>query len=164
MKFEGSHPVDITLTSEEFTARHQSLKFKYKPVYDDIQYKFNPDGTVEASGRLKSGNVKPYLLSIGIPEAKIDSLLAKVGPLPPDPSFYLKGSGSVNSNQPNLNAQQLQIGNLAIPVDQIPKSELDLLTKEVIGAVPGVSVDSLSIEGGKAHFKGTYPDKITYPE
>lgn len=44
LQFRGSHPVDIALSSEEFTAARQHAAYKHSPLSRDFQARFHEAG------------------------------------------------------------------------------------------------------------------------
>jgi len=163
LRFEGSHPVDAAFTSEEFTALQQARRYKHDPLYaDQTQVKFNPDGTVETSGRIRKGNLEKYAEAIGIPRSQIAQIKEIADKFPADPTFYAKGTVVVTGGQVTTTVTSLEIAHVPVPADQINQATgpAEQLAEQVISLTPGLSVEEFSVVDGRAHFKGTYPDKV----
>ena len=162
LRFEGSHPVDASFTSEEFTALQQARNYKYDPLYaGQTQVKFNSDGTTEISGKIHKDNIEKYAQSIGLLAGQISQINDAASKFPGDPTFYSKGTVSVTNGQVTSSLSDLTIAGVPVPSDQIgqAKSPAEQMAEEVIAKTPGLSVQSFTVAGGQAHFVGTYPDK-----
>ncbi|MFA5827788.1 MAG: hypothetical protein WC841_00295 [Candidatus Shapirobacteria bacterium] len=162
IKYSGSKTVSVSLTSEEITALSNSPTWKYYPV-SDIQIKLNSDGSGEASGILILDRLTGYLGAIGISpdvaQTAADYLKIK-GSTP----FYFKGIVSVQNNKVSLDTQKIEIGKLPIPVNLVKENQhyLAQLAEIRIDSVPGLSVKSFNLVGGRVNFEGTLPEKISW--
>ena len=158
--YVGSHPIDIQLSSEEFTATRQQGIYEYSPFGKDFQAKFNSDGTVEMSGVWIRDHIASYGKAFKINDAEIQTLTDGLNKYQSDPAFYLKGTVTITNNVPDIKIQDAQLGKVPIPTTVVPNDAVNQLVQETIQHIPGLSIDSLSISNGKMHIKGTYPDKI----
>ena len=132
----GSVAVNTAFTQEEFTAMMNKRNSTVGPLRD-AQFKFNADGTVEASGLL----IDPRI----------------TGPV------YVKGRiDYANGKSAALKLDSAQIGNLELPQDQAEIAEQ--ITNDIIQKTfaqnPGLSITSISIEEGKVNFNGTLPKEV----
>jgi len=135
-KVSGSVPADAVVSQEEFSALLNKGN-KKSGLVKDIQVRFNSDGTVEASG------------------TAVDPRLS--GPI------YAKAKPTVCGPRClTFEMDSAEAGRVGVSGDQL-KTAQDLLNQVSEGFFdrnPGLSVESLSIEGGKMNFKGTVPEKV----
>lgn len=133
----GSVPVNTSFTESEFTAMINKRNSKVGPLRD-AQFKFNADGTVEASGLL----IDPRI----------------TGPV------YVKGKIDFASGRnATLKLDTAQIGNITLPADQAKIAEQianDTIQK-TFAQNPGLSITSITIEEGKVNFNGTLPKEVS---
>ncbi len=160
LKFEGSHYVNAEFTSEEITATMQTRKYKYNPI-TDFQAKITDD-KIEMSGRLMITNLRGYGKAIGLPEKDAQEIMSKLSFFKVNPTFYVKGSGSIVNNELNFQIDRLEIGRISVSDELIPKTYISRLVKERLEELPGLNVELLKLENGKLKFKGNYPDKTYY--
>jgi len=129
----GSVPVNTAFSEEEFTSMINKRNSTVGPLRDS-QFKFNPDGTVEASGLL----IDPRITGPIYIKARIDSASGRSGTLVVD---------------------YAEMGRLPLPPDQL-KIAQDIVNDSVRDTFtnnPGLSVNSISIADGKINFDGTLP-------
>jgi hypothetical protein len=162
MKFSGSHKVDAAFTSEEVTKTMQSRNYKYNPLSDDFQAKFNSDGSLEMSGTVLMDNLKDYGEASNVRKDQADMILEKTNFLKTNPAFYVKAKYSVENNKVNLDLKEAVLGRMPVPVDALPIDKIERFAEERINNITGLYVESLRVEDGKLKFKGTYPDKTSY--
>lgn len=158
IKYEGKKDLNVSFTQEELTALNNSVTWKYYPV-SNLQIKFNPDGTGEASGILHIKKILPYI-SLTHSTKEVEEAMGKYN-ISFDTPFYLKGSIKIVDNKVSFIGQQIQVGRITIPAnlvaDNIPALE-DFAEKRIT-AVPNLSIKSFNLDGGKANFSGTVPEK-----
>lgn len=112
----GSRPVTMDLTSAEASSLMNDRPFKYWP-YQNVQLKFNSDGSAEISGKLIKSHIPGYAASIGVDKAVADKVVQY---LPPDPVFYVKARASLTDNKVSLlDPSAVEVGRLNIPVGWI---------------------------------------------
>jgi len=111
----GSHPVSVTLTSEEVTAllNDHAVKWKYYPI-DNLQIRINPDNTIEMSGVLRIDRWSGYADAIGLPESVRSQVRPYLSLLLTNPSIYMKGTLSIQGNV-QLYISDLQLGRVSSP-------------------------------------------------
>lgn len=163
LRYEGSHPVDAALTSEEFSAAQQHAKYQYNPLGTDFQAKFHDDGTVEISGKLRKRNIAPWGHVFNFDDEEINTFSDKIGIFQTDPAFYLRGTVVITDNEPQIQIEKAVIGKLPV-AGMIPDSTLNEIAADTIGNVPGLEIESLTVANGRMNFKGTYPDSISMVE
>ena len=130
----GSIAVNNSFTQEEFTAMMNKRNSTVGPLRD-AQFKFNADGTVEASGLL----VDPRI----------------TGPI------YVKGKiDSASGRSASLKLDYAEMGKIPLPSDQAKIAE-DIVNETIqktFAQNPGLSITSISLEEGKVNFNGTLPE------
>lgn len=158
--YEGQHEAELTLTSQEITAMANNSKWKYNPL-SQVQIRINPDGSAEASGYIDFNTAKSYALSFGVSSNDIDKVLEKF-PIPQTKfPFYIKGAGSVNNDQIELDISNLKLANIPVPaniIDQYLQPALSFVEDKYLNN-DSVNIQTLENKNGQAHFKGTLPDK-----
>ncbi|MFA5742865.1 MAG: hypothetical protein WCX77_00990 [Candidatus Paceibacterota bacterium] len=134
----GSRPVDAVFTSVEASALMNDRPFKYWP-YEDVQVKFNADGSAEVSGKLVKSRLPGYCAAIGLPK---EVAQAAVKFLPPDPVFYLKGKAALTENTLSIfEPQALEVGRLPVSLGMV-LSSLDFNLADEVYAAPAESLSS----------------------
>jgi hypothetical protein len=158
--YSGSHPVNVSLSSEEISSLISEGKWKYNSISGNLQMKINSDGTVEVAGLLNRTNFKSYLASTGFSDT-----LAYVNTfnfLPEKVPFYVHGSASVVNNKVDLNLTSAEIGRVPLPTNSGAISTVENLVEERISEIPGLNVASFNFSNGKMNFIGTFPTKMSY--
>jgi hypothetical protein len=162
--YEGSHPVNISLSSEEITSLTQSGSWKptwsLNPIADKFEMKISPNGTVEVSGLVDMNKLNGYLSTTGYKD--VQSYLSKFNFLPNKIPFYASGTGSITNNKVTLNINSAELGRIPLPVDPSSLGDAANFVEREISQIPGMSVTSANFSGGKLNFKGTYPSKIKF--
>jgi hypothetical protein len=133
----GSVAVNTSFSQEEFTAMINKRNSTVGPLRD-AQFKFNADGTVEASGLL----IDPRI----------------TGPV------YVKGKiDFANGRSAALKLDLAQIGNIPLPADQakIAQDIANDTIQKTFAQNPGLSITSITIEEGKVNFDGTLPKDVS---
>lgn len=161
VRFEGSHPVDQSFTSEELTATANTRDYAYQPA-KNVQIKINDDGTGEVSGKIIVANIIPFGQAFGIKNEKAEQVVRDyAAKLPINPTFYVKGTPKVVNNKAQFEAEEMKIGSFDI-TDRLSESQINRVVEQNIQGVPGLNVNELTIENGELHFDGSYPDKSMY--
>lgn len=133
----GSVAVNTAFTQEEFTAMINKRNSTVGPLRD-AQFKFNSDGTVEATGLL----IDPRI----------------TGPV------YVKGKiDSASGRSASLKIDYAEIGRVPLVGDQaqIAQQLTNDTIKRTFSQNPGLSINSISIEEGKVNFNGTLPKEVS---
>lgn len=157
--------VDMTLTSEQVTSvfavwelRDTNYPFK------NVQVKFSPDGTGEASGIIKLPVVVSLAKSLGYSDTEINSAKKYVQFVAGDLPFYLKGTGAITNNQISMSPAQLQIGKVTVP-EQILTPLVSLATDMIerrIEQIGGADIKTANFSDGSFHLDARVPASIVY--
>lgn len=111
----GKHDVDTSWTSAQASALMNNRPWKYFP-YQNVQVKFNADGSAEVSGGLNKAVVPGYAAAIGIPKVAVEFAMKL---LPPNPIFYLKMKASLKDNKVDLfEPQAFELNRIPMPVNK----------------------------------------------
>lgn len=155
--YTGASSIDTPLTQEELTAAANSCEWVYCPV-EDLQIKINPDGKIEISGMLISDRLAGYASAMGFGLTDIQAVQERLR-IGPEANIYLKGSLSVLNNEVNLNIESAEVNRFPVPQSLIESNidAIEAFVKERIRAVPGLSIESLTVEDGQVKYKGTVP-------
>lgn len=160
LRYEGSHPIDTTFSSEEITAMVNNSRWKYNPL-SQVQVKINPDGSGEASGYIDFNAALQYATSFGVSTDDIDMALKKY-PIPRTKfPFYIKATGSVTHNQLTAQVQKLELARIPVPsgiVGEYLSEALNFVEDKYLNS-PSLSVTKLENQSGKIYFQGSVPDK-----
>jgi hypothetical protein len=162
IKYSGSHPVTATFTQAEFNALMNNRPWKYYPL-KDCQLKVNPDGTAEFSAVVLTDRLKGYALSTGASSESMKVLDDYLSKVPGDPIVYTKGKASiVNGQIVNSDINELQIGRISIPADQLQNNKNSIINaaQQQMQAIPGFSVKTFKLINGQIQFEGTLPDSV----
>ena len=109
----GKHDVDVLLTSVQASALMNNRPWKYWP-YQNVQVKFNADGSAEVSGGLNKTVVPNYAAAIGIPKVAVEFAMKL---LPPNPIFYLKMKASLKDNKVDaFDPQIFELNRIPMPI------------------------------------------------
>lgn len=160
IKYTGSHDVDNTFTSEDFSSFAKFASWKYLP-FTNVQIRINSDGTAEASGNMSTSKLAEYLMGTGGVSSGEASQIKSYVPISGNPTFYIKVSGSMkNNNLENFAIHSAQIGPVSIPSGFISTyiGRVETYLEERVDALPGAYVTSLTLEDGKLKYQGKLPD------
>jgi len=158
--YSGSHPVDVSFTSEEVSSLFSEGKWKNNPISNGFQMKIGPGGAVEVSGMLDRTRLNGYLKVTGFGNAI--TYLDKFNFLPKQVPFYLNGSASVQDNRMNLNLSSAELGRVPLPTDAGAIKAVQGFVDARITAIPGMNIKSLDFKDGKLNLKGTLPTKMSF--
>jgi hypothetical protein len=132
----GSVPVNTSFSQEEFTAMMNERNSTKGPL-KDAQFKFNSDGTVEASGTITDPRVSgPIYL-----KAKIDEAIGKSA---------------------KLSVDYAEVKNIPIPTDQLKMVE-DIANQAIADTFaknPGLNIKNIKIINGHLVFEGDLPKDV----
>lgn len=161
ISYAGSHEVNNTFTSEDFSAFAQYASWKYLP-FTNVQIRLNEDGTAELSGNMNTRSLSDYLMGTGgMKRDEADKIKSYV-PFEGNPTFYIKVGGGITENKlENFSVRAAQIGSVPIPSALINEymNRVETYLEDRIAKFPGTYVKSMTIEGGKLRYEGTLPDK-----
>ncbi len=111
----GKHNVDVAITSAQASSLMNNRPWKYWP-YQNVQVKFNSDGSAEVSGGLNKVVVPNYAAAIGIPKVAVEFAMKL---LPPNPVFYLKMKASLKDNKVDaFDPQIFELNRIPMPIDK----------------------------------------------
>lgn len=164
MAYAGSVDVRASYTSEELTAvaAERAGQWAYWPI-TDWQVKIGQDGTVETSGVIRMDRALGYAAAMGFPQETVQQAMGALKVVAGNPTFYVRGTGSVTNNRVSLNIQQAQIGRLPVPASLISSNMGAIAAAgEQILDRSGVTIRSASFAGGQLHFDGTQPQTRSY--
>jgi hypothetical protein len=136
-KSSGSVTIDTSFTEEEFTAMFNKRNETKGPI-QDAQFKFNADGSMEASAMIDHPQIK--------------------GPI------YIKGEiTGYTSRGLEFDLEEVEFGRAQIPQDQIPEAEkiVEDAIDQTFANNPGLSITKIAIEDGEIVFDGTLPKEVT---
>lgn len=167
IQYGATHPLDTTLTSEEITA---FLSFNRPPYYamKNVQVKFNPDGTIEASGKLDLEYMLAEILRGKYSKDDIFGRFPMIKLLPNNLNFYLDFEGDVIENKTeNIMVHSVKIQGISLP-GSIVKSDdainfIEDFTDEYIermNSKSGIYFEHLGNEDGELTFIGIMPDSV----
>lgn len=160
IRYSGSHDVDNSFSSEDFSAFAQYASWKYLP-FSNVQIRINSDGTVEASGNMNTSKLADYLMGAGGVTGEEAGKIKSYVPISGNPTFYIKVGGGMKENTlQNFSIQSAQIGPVSIPSSFISTyiGRVETFLNDRVRALPGAYVKSLTIENGKMHYQGKLPD------
>lgn len=161
----GKVKLNVDLTSEEITSVFAvwGIRNKYFPLHD-VQVRFNPDGTGEASGFLKIATGITFAKNLGYSNSDIDKGKEYIKYISGDLPFYVKGTGGMTDNVLAINPTTLQIGRVTVP-ESITKPvfvAVGDMIKRRINQIGGADIKEASFKTGKFHLDGTVPETIKY--
>jgi len=153
------------LSSEEITSVFAvwGTRNKYFPLYN-VQVRFNPDGTGEASGFLKIATAITFAKNLGYSNSEIDKGKEYIKYISRDLPFYVKGTGGMTDNILSVNPTTLQIGRVTVP-ESITKPVAGLVGDMIerrISQIGGADIKDASFKTGTFHLEGTVPETIKY--
>jgi hypothetical protein len=141
IRYGQSAPMDATVTSEELTSLMQA--------------------TNNAKGPLKNMQVK--LGSNNQLEMSADADLQKFG-YPVKGPVYLKGTlEKAGSGSVRMSVSEGAFGLVPVPADVLRQGEngLEDAVNKQLSSMPGMRIDTLSIENGELHYAGAFPQSVS---
>lgn len=131
IKIEGS------FTQEQVSALINLDHASGYPV-SNAQIKINADGTLEGAAQVGVNNYKGYSFHNAV---------------------YVKGKIDVTSTKTlRLNPEKLEVGRMPVPINEKAKNIVETAINEKLNSIPGLAIESVTFENGKANFKGTIPE------
>jgi len=169
LEWGGSNQINNSWTSQEVTAtiNANSADWEYFPM-KDVQFKIDPDGSVEVSGILSVDKLKGYAQATNVSEADIQTVenvfnefKIPKGPIP----FYIKGNLTIKDDNVDVEVPKLEIGRLPIPRNlyESAKSSFESFAKQQLtsGGYGNFYIKSLDFNNGKLNFNGNLPASVT---
>jgi hypothetical protein len=141
IRYGQAAPMDATVTSEELTSMMQT--------------------TNNAKGPLKNMQVK--LGSNNQLEMSADADLQKFG-YPVKGPIYLKGTlEKAGSGSVKMSVSEGAFGLIPVPADMLKQGEdgIEQTVNKQLSSMPGLKIDTLSIENGQLHYTGAFPQSAS---
>ena len=141
IRYGQAAPMDATVTSEELTSMMQA--------------------TNNAKGPLKNMQVK--LGSNNQLEMSADADLQKFG-YPVKGPVYLKGTlEKAGSGSVKMTVSEGAFGLVPVPADVLKQGNdgLEQAVNNQLSSMPGLKIDSLSIDNGQLHYTGAFPQSAS---
>jgi len=154
-----NHFVDDTLTSAEVSAWINERAWKHYP-FSNLQIRFNPDNTVEASGNVDIKKFINYIQVLGGMTDKEAQQVSSYMPLSGSPAFYLNFTGNVQNDQVEIRFSKAKLGNLPISsgiVASYTHKLVEFIEEKVLNH-PSVNFNELRPDNGLLKVIGTLPD------
>lgn len=154
-----NHFVDDTLTSEQVSAWLNERAWKHYP-FSNLQIRFNPDNTVEASGNI---NIKKFIQYLQVLDGMTDKKAQQVSsymPLSGSPAFYLNFTGNVQNDQVEIRFSKVKIGNIPISsglTSSYTHNLVEFIEEKILNH-PSVNFKELKPDNGLLKVVGTLPD------
>ena len=157
-EYSGQIDVRVSLTQEELTALVNDKRWRFHPV-SDAQIRINDDGSVEFSGKLLVGRLDDLLDSFEVDQEDMGLLKDSLRFFITDPAFYAKASFSVTNDVVSLDMQKTKVGRLGVPAGRFTddQARIDSITDRLKDNITGLSIASLTFEGGRMELNGTFP-------
>ena len=115
----GSRPAVFSLSSREASSLMNNRPWKYWP-YDNVQIKFNENGSAEVSGIILKDRISGYASAIGAPPEAMLIAEKILNSLPANPVFYLNMKVSVENNTvKTFEPIYFEIGRFPVPIDTL---------------------------------------------
>jgi len=161
----GKVKLNVDLSSQEITSVFAvwGTRNKYFPLYN-VQVRFNPDGTGEASGFLKISTGITFAKNLGYSNSEIDKGKEYIKYISGDLPFYVKGTGEMTDNILSVNPTILQIGRVTVPesITKLAFGAVGDMIERRIAQIGGADIKDANFKTGKFHLDGTVPETIRY--
>ena len=163
------HSVDTGITSKEATAFFRENRPPYYAL-KQMQFRFNPDGTIEASGKLDLNYVIDEILAGNVTKQEIEERLPiKLDILPKAINIYAHFDSRVIDNRMvGVALHSIKIHGISIPDSIIGGSEAEEYIENVFSDYlsrafdkSGLYFEQLENVDGELVFKGIMPDSLT---
>ncbi len=157
--YSGQVAINQDFTESEISAL---LNFNHVAFWavKDAQVKISKDGTLEAAMLVKTSTFN--IRRDGEVPTGVMRYLPAV--LPDELPVYVKGKITVaGSNQVRTDIQALQIGRVTIPASVVNaevEKQANQYVNDRLRAIPGLSIQEISFQDGKVHFRGTWPKEF----
>jgi len=146
--FEGSHPVNTTLTQEELTATFQTREFDGNPFSDNGQIRINSDNTVEIAGTINVNDLLAIIDTMFTLDENAKNMLSKAEFIKGDIPFYVHGGGELSNGIWDIDIQEFKLVFVSIPTDHIPVASLESAAQNLSHYISGLDINSMSISNG----------------
>lgn len=161
----GKIKLNVDLTSKEITSVFAVWETRdtYFPLHN-VQVRFNPDGTGEASGFLKIATAISLAKNLGYSSSDIDKGKEYIKYISGDLPFYVKGTGGMTDNVLSINPTTFQIGRITVPdsiTSPVAAAVSDMIERR-INQIGGADIKEANFKTGAFHLDGSVPETIKY--
>lgn len=130
-------------------------------LMDDIQVRFNPDGTTELSGKIKTGRLRGFAESKGYDVTVLDR--PELNYIKSEPSLYIKGDLTIIDGVVSADVEQVQIGRLDLPADQVELVEEFLVYyTQKVADPPNLLINYFDTRNGECDVQAAIPKKVSF--
>ena len=161
----GKIKLNVDLSSQEITSVFAvwEKRDKYFPLHN-VQVRFNPDGTGEASGYLKIGTAISLARNLGYSNAEIDKGKQYIKYISGDLLFYVKGTGGMTDNMLTISPAVFTIGRVTVPesITKLATGAVADMIEKRIDQIGGADIKDASFKTGVFHLDGVVPETIKY--
>lgn len=161
----GKVKLNVNLSSKEITSVFAvwESRDKYFPLHN-VQVRFNPDGTGEASGFLRIGTAISLAKNLGYSNEDIDKGKEYIKYIAGDLPFYVKGTGGMTDNILSINPSIFQIGRVTVPesITKPAAAAVGDMIERRIKQIGGADIKDASFKSGIFHLDGSVPESIKY--
>jgi hypothetical protein len=141
IRYGPAAPMDATVTSEELTSMMQATNNVKGPL-KNMQVRLGSNNQLEMSAYAD-------LQKLGYPVT---------GPV------YLKGTlEKAGSDSVRMSVSEGSLGLIPIPADMLKQGEngIEQQVNRQLASMPGMRIDTLSIDNGQLHYTGAFPQSAT---
>lgn len=145
------------LADREMTALLQENKWEYN-IIPDSQIRFNKKETVELSGKLYVNRLYGFFKAHKVSPKGVMFILKWIQRVPINPPYYVRTKASIVYNRLTLNLEKVEIGTFSIPpkfLSQNNKNIATFIDREFFPAIPGLNLDSVTIQKGRMSINAT---------
>lgn len=161
----GKVALDVNLTSVEVTSIFATWETRDKnfPLHN-VQIRFNPDGTGEASGFLNVSTAILMAKNLGYSDSDIEKGKTYVQFVSGELPFYVKGTGEMRNNVISINPTSFQLGRVSVPesITKVAGSAVVDMINRRLSQIGGANVQEASFKSGSLHLVGSVPETIKY--
>jgi len=161
----GKVKLNVDLSSQEITSVFAvwETRDNFFPLHN-VQVRFNPDGTGEASGYLKIGTAISLARNLGYSNSDINKGKEYIKYVAGDLPFYVKGTGGMTNNVLTINPATLQVGRVTVPesITKLVAVAMGDMIERRISQIGGADIKDASFKGGVFHLDGSVPETIKY--
>ncbi len=163
LKYSGKVDLKRDFTPEEVSSLLSSWGDNYFDTpFQNVQVKFNNDGSVEFSAVINVERAVSLARSLGYSDEQIDAAKKYAKFVSNEIPVYAKGIGGAVDNDVTVTATEMQAGNVQVPAEYVAdiSSAIEDAIEKRAAQITGLHADKLSFEDGKMTFDGTVPAKV----
>lgn len=161
----GNVNLDVNLSSAEVTSIFAvwEERDKYFPLHD-VQVRFNPDGTGEASGFLKVATAITLAKNLGYSDSDIETGKKYVQFVSGDLPFYVKGTAGMTNNVFSVDPTTFQLGRVSVPesITSLAADAVGDMIERRINQIGGANIQEANFKSGSFRLVGSVPETIKY--